>query len=42
MSPSSWIGELFVQSILPVIKGGKTHGSYWTEHKVAQMIGKVI
>ena len=42
MSPSSWIGELFGQSILPVINGSKAHGSYWTEHKVAQMIGKVI
>ena len=42
MSPSSWIGGLFGQSILPVIKGGNAHGSYWTEPKVAQMIGKVI
>lgn len=42
MSPSSWIGGLFGQSILPVIQGGKAHGSYWTEPKVSQMIGKVI
>ena len=42
MSPSSWIGGLFGQSILPVINGGKVHGSYWTEPKVAQMIGKII
>ncbi|PZV13282.1 MAG: hypothetical protein DCF20_15605 [Pseudanabaena sp.] len=42
ISPSSWIGRLFGRSILPVINGGKAHGSYWTERKVAKMIGKVI
>ncbi len=42
MSPSSWLGGIFGQSILPIIHGGKAHGSYWTERKVAQMIGKVI
>jgi len=42
MSPSSWIGGLFGKSILPVINGGKAHGSYWAERKVAQMIGNVI
>jgi hypothetical protein len=42
MSPSSWIGGLLGKSILPVINGGKAHGSYWTERKVAQMIGNVI
>lgn len=42
MSPSSWIVGLFGKSILPVIKGGEAHGSYWTERKVAQMIGNVI
>jgi hypothetical protein len=42
MSPSSWIEGLFGQSILPVINGGKAHGSYWTEPKVAQMIGEII
>jgi hypothetical protein len=42
MSPSSWVGGLFGNSILPVINGGKAHGSYWTERKVAQMIGNVI
>lgn len=42
ISPSSWIGGLFGQSILPVINGGKAHGSYWKEPKVAQMIGTII
>ena len=42
MSPSSWLGGLFGQSILSIINGGKAHASYWKEPKVAQMIGKVI
>ncbi len=42
MSPTSWIGGLFGKSILQIIKGGEAHGSYWTERKVAQMIGNVI
>ena len=42
MSPSSWLGSLFGQTILSIINGGKAHASYWKEPKVAQMIGKVI
>lgn len=42
MSPTSWIGGAFGQTILPIINGGKAHGSYWKERKVAQQIGKVI
>ncbi|WP_019501673.1 hypothetical protein [Pseudanabaena sp. PCC 6802] len=42
MSPTSWIGQAFGQSILSIVNGGTAHGSYWTERKVAQMIGNVI
>jgi hypothetical protein len=42
MSPTSWLGGLFSQNILSIVNGGKAHGSYWTEPKVAQAIGKVI
>jgi hypothetical protein len=42
MSPSGLIGGLFGQTIFPILNGGKAHGSYWTEPKVAQAIGKVI
>ncbi|OYQ64422.1 hypothetical protein B9G53_12010 [Pseudanabaena sp. SR411] len=42
MSPTSWLGNLAGQSILPVINGGTAHGSYWTERKVAKKIGEVI
>jgi hypothetical protein len=42
MSPTSWIGGAFGQSTLSIIDGGKAHGSYWTEKKVAQSIGQVI
>lgn len=42
MSPTSWFGGLFAQNILSIINGGKAHGSYWTEPKVAQAIGTVI
>jgi len=41
MSPTSWLGNLARQSILPVINGGTAHGSYWTERKVAKRIGEV-
>ncbi|WP_271253978.1 hypothetical protein [Pseudanabaena sp. Chao 1811] len=42
MSPTSWLGNLAGQSILPIINGGTAHGSYWTETKVAKKIGEVI
>lgn len=42
MSPSGWMGKVFSQSTLSIINGGKAHGSYWTEQKVAQAIGNVI
>jgi hypothetical protein len=42
LSPTSWLGGAFGQSILSIINGGNAHGSYWTERKVAQMIGNVI
>ncbi|NJM77397.1 MAG: hypothetical protein HC852_18450 [Acaryochloridaceae cyanobacterium RU_4_10] len=42
MSPSGLIGGLFGQTIFPILNGGKAHGSYWTEPKVARAIGKVI
>jgi hypothetical protein len=42
ITPTNWFGNWLGKSILPVINGGKAHGSYWTERKVAQTIGSVI
>jgi hypothetical protein len=42
MSPSSWLGGAFGQTILSIVNGGKAHSSYWTEQKVAQVIGNAI
>jgi hypothetical protein len=42
ISPTSWLGGIFGQFTLSLINGGKAHGSYWTEKKVAQSIGQVI
>ena len=43
-SPFKVLGKSFLTfvPILPIINGGKAHGSYWAERKVAQMIGNVI
>ena len=40
MSSTFWPGNL--AGILPVINGGKAHGSYWTDAEVAKKIGEVI
>jgi hypothetical protein len=42
ISPSGWIGSAFGQTLLPVLNGGKAHGSYWTEEKVVKSIAESI
>jgi hypothetical protein len=39
-----WLGKsnLPLISMLPLLGGGKAHGSYWTEDKVAQAVGRAI
>lgn len=37
----SWM-QLFSQTLLPLINGGKAHGSYWSNQKVAHEIAQII
>ena len=42
ISKANWLMRPFGQTLLPLINGGKAHGSYWTDEKVAESIGQVI
>jgi hypothetical protein len=42
MTASSPLMQPFSQSLLPLVNGGKAHGSYWTSQKVAKTIAGVI
>ncbi len=42
MTPgNSWM-QPFSQTLLPLINGGKAHGSYWSNQKVANKIAQII
>lgn len=42
MTASNPLMQPFSQSLLPLVNGGKAHGSYWTSQKVAKTIAEVI
>ena len=42
MTVSNPLMQPFSQTLLPLINGGKAHGSYWTSKEVANTIAGVI
>jgi hypothetical protein len=42
ITASNFLMQPFSQSLLPLVNGGKAHGSYWTSQKVANTIAQVI
>lgn len=42
MTSSNPLMQPFSQSLLPLVNGGKAHGSYWESQKVANTIAQVI
>lgn len=42
MTASNFLMQPLSQSLLPLVNGGKAHGSYWTSQKVADTIAQVI
>jgi hypothetical protein len=42
MTTSNVLMRPFSQSLLPLVNGGKAHGSYWTSRNVAHTIAQVI
>lgn len=42
MTSSNPLMQPFSQSLLPLVNGGKAHGSYWMSQKVANTIAQVV